>query len=176
MEEIIIKELKATPKKTVLHFKISQHDPYDRVVTFDKPLPPSISSHLEAVATFVKKEADDLLEEDLRQEELDMDEDEVEVPEDGVATESDGMDEEESPEEEPEDYENIPLPTMEGTEIPAFDKMEKGHLIWYINNSGKDVLIMDVKFNFGKDLNPDATLDTTREQVLELIKKELKIQ
>jgi hypothetical protein len=189
MEKIIIKELKLTPRKAVLKFRISDHDPYNREVTFDKPLPERISSHVDAIAAFVKKEADDLLEEDLKQEDLPLDEEpeeepeesetpdeeEVKVPEEGVTGESDESSEEELAEDEPEDWTNVAIPIIENTEVPAFKAMEKGHLIWYINNAEKDTLIEDINFNFGKSLSADASIEVVREQSIELATKELKL-
>jgi hypothetical protein len=183
MEKIIIKELKLTPRKAVLKFRISEHDPYNREVSFDKPLPESISSHVDAIATFVKKEADDLLEEDLKQEDLPLDEEteeeepeeEADVPHEGVSGESDESGEKEPAEEEPNDWTNVPIPIIENTEVPAFKAMEKEHLIWYVNNTEKATLIEDVKFNFDKNLSPDASEEVLREQVIELAIKELKL-
>lgn len=97
------------------------------------------------------------------------------VPEEGVTGADDGMSDEPSPEESPRDWGDEPIPMFENSEIPEFKRMEKGHLIWYINNNDKETIIEDVKWNFNKSMKPDSSLQNIRVQALEIAFDELKI-
>jgi hypothetical protein len=184
----IYKKVAVTPKKTVIHFKLFENDPFERIAVHDTALPAEAAAHLQAFVEIIIKEGEDKIKADDRQERIDFSDDEieddfpeedpdveeVEDAEESIITEDDGMEDEESPEEEPVDFTNEPLPVIENTEMPDYRAMTKEHLIWYVENSEKDVLIEDVKFNFSKNLSPDASLEVIREQVIELAAKELK--
>ena len=184
----IYKKITVVAKKTVIHFKLFGNDPFERIAVHDTALPAEAAAHLQAFVEIIIKEGEDKIKADDRQElidfrkdeieddfpEDDTDEEEVDDSDEDILTEPDELDDEESPEEEPEDWANVALPVIDNTEMPDYSLMEKEHLIWYVNNSEKDVLIEDVKFNFTKTLSPSASLETIREQVIELAAKELK--
>jgi len=74
------------------------------------------------------------------------------------------------------DWESKPLPVFENSEMPEFKKMEKDHLIWYINNSGKEVICEDMNWNFKVSLSPSMTLEKLRKEALHYAFQELKIK
>lgn len=74
------------------------------------------------------------------------------------------------------DWESEPLPVFENSEMPEFKKMEKDHLIWYINNSGKEVICEDMNWNFKVSLSPSMTLEKLRKEALHYAFQELKIK
>ena len=177
MKNIIIKELKITPKKIVLTYHESSVDPVKRELTFEGQREIILQSHIDAIGQSVYAEAMAIYENDKRQQELGFDD---EDSGDGEAT-SEGEDPTNFEQVEEADWSMVRVPVHEDTDIPNFKGMEKDHRDWLINNryhnsesaeyTGFDFadLREDVKYNYGEKLHHKLTLENAKLKAIALL-------
>lgn len=193
----IKKEVKITPKKITIKYKNTTGDAILKIVERDDPMTTEQQAWYDALADSLINDAEEQSDNDERQEEMDLSDDietvtppttEPEAGEEVELSEESGVGEEtdEDPVPEPEpaktakdsppiNYENMGVPVFDGTEIPDFKKMEKGHIEYYINKSEAAVITEDVFHNFAENLNTGIPINRLRTEALKVIFEKLKI-
>ena len=176
MKNIIIKELKITPKKIVLTYHESSVDPVTRSLTFEGQRELIMQSHIDAIGETIFKDAMAVYENDKRQQELGFGDGDG----DGEST-SEAEDPTNFEKKEKADWSGVAIPIHEDTSIPNFKGMEKDHRDWVINNryqkseseefTGFDFtdLREDVQYNYGEKLHHKLTLENAKLKAIALL-------
>lgn len=167
-------KLTVTAKKTTLVYKNNPADVIQHTVTYDAPLPQQQRSHIEAVGEHIIEEATSLQDAENAQGKLQFDPEQTAAPEpsDGSVVSFDTDD---------KDWEQERLPTLAGcSDIPDFNRMEKGHILWYIANNDKDTLIQDCKAQFedkvSNKIDPALSIEQIRARAERVIFRNCKIK
>ena len=183
MNQVIVKELKITPKKAVLHYHESPIDPVLRTLTLQGQRDNTIQSHIDAIAQHIVEDAMAVYENDKKQQELGFDFPantitKVTIEELDEACPPDPTDFEEIME---RDWSDAQVPFHDDTMIPNFKAMEKEHRDWFINNhyqdpdaensKGFDIedLRQDVKYNYGEKLHHRLSLEKAKLKAISLL-------
>lgn len=196
MNQVIVKELKITPKKAVLHYHESPIDPVLRTLTLQGQRDNTIQSHIDAIAQHIVEDAMAVYENDKKQQELGFGPDVSNSSKLTVSVGDDEDDENFAPDitvtattTDPTDFEKVmerdwsdaQVPFHDDTMIPNFKAMEKEHRDWFINNhyqdpdaefsEGFDIedLRQDVKYNYGEKLHHRLSLEKAKLKAISLL-------